>query len=148
MVVEAANGPTTQEADEILTKRGIMVIPDAYINAGGVTVSYFEWVKNLGHVRFGRMQKRFEQGAYARLLEAVETVTGRQFTPQEVERVTQGASEEDLVNSGLEETMIGAYHPIREMWKRHGAKADMRTAALIVAIDKVATSYEQLGIFP
>jgi glutamate dehydrogenase (NAD(P)+) len=148
IVVEAANGPTTPEADEILGQRGILVIPDAYINAGGVTVSYFEWVKNLGHVRFGRMQKRFEQGAYARLLEAVETVTGREFSPQEVERVTQGASEEDLVNSGLEETMIGAYHPIRKVWKEHGGKVDMRTAALIVAIDKVALSYEQLGIFP
>ncbi len=140
--------PTTPEADEILGQRGIMVIPDAYINAGGVTVSYFEWVKNLGHVRFGRMQKRFEQGAYGRLLEAVEGVTGRRFTPEEVERVTQGASEEDLVNSGLEETMIGAYHPIREVWKQHGGKENMRTAALIVAIDKVAVSYEQLGIFP
>jgi glutamate dehydrogenase (NAD(P)+) len=148
MVVEAANGPTTPEADEILGKRGIMVIPDAYINAGGVTVSYFEWVKNLGHVRFGRMQKRFEQGAYGRLLTAVEGVTGRRFTPEEVERVTQGASEEDLVNSGLEETMIGAYHPIREVWKQHGGKENMRTAAMIVAIDKVAVSYEQLGIFP
>jgi glutamate dehydrogenase (NAD(P)+) len=148
MVVEAANGPTTPEADEILGKKGVMVVPDAYVNAGGVTVSYFEWVKNLGHVRFGRMQKRFEQGAYGRLLEAVESVTGRQFTPEEVQRVTQGASEEDLVNSGLEETMIGAYHPIREVWKRHGGKEDMRIAAMIVAIDKVATSYEQLGIFP
>jgi glutamate dehydrogenase (NAD(P)+) len=148
MVVEAANGPTTVEADEILAKRGIMVIPDAYINAGGVTVSYFEWVKNLGHVRFGRMQKRFEQGAYTRLLEAVEGVTGRKFTPEEVERVTHGASEEDLVNSGLEETMVGAYHPIREVWKQQGGKETMRTAALIVAIDKVAVSYEQLGIFP
>ncbi len=148
MVVEAANGPTTPEADEILTKRGILVVPDAYINAGGVTVSYFEWVKNLGHVRFGRMQKRFEQGAYARLLAAVEGVTGRQFTPEEVQRVTQGASEEDLVNSGLEETMIGAYHPIREAWKQRGGKEDMRTAAMVVAIDKVALSYEQLGIFP
>ena len=94
------------------------------------------------------MQKRFEQGAYGRLLEAVEGVTGRQFTPEEVQRVTQGASEEDLVNSGLEETMIGAYHPIREMWKRHAGKENMRTAAMIVAIDKVALSYEQLGIFP
>jgi glutamate dehydrogenase (NAD(P)+) len=148
MVVEAANGPTTVEADEILAQRGILVIPDAYINAGGVTVSYFEWVKNLGHVRFGRMQKRFEQGAYTRLLEAVEGVTGRRFTPEEVERVTHGASEEDLVNSGLEETMVGAYHPIREMWKQQGGKETMRTAALIVAIDKVAVSYEQLGIFP
>jgi glutamate dehydrogenase (NAD(P)+) len=147
MVVEAANGPTTPEADAILRQRGILVIPDAFINAGGVTVSYFEWVKNLGHVRFGRMEKRFDEGAYARLLKAVEGVTGRRFTPEEVERLTQGASEEDLVNSGLEETMTGAYHPIRETWKRQDG-IDMRTAAMIVAIDKVALSYEQLGIFP
>lgn len=147
MVVEAANGPTTTEADAILRQRGILVIPDAYINAGGVTVSYFEWVKNLGHVRFGRMEKRFDEAAYGRLLKAVEGVTGRSFTADEVERLTQGASEEDLVNSGLEETMIGAYHPIREAWKRQDG-IDMRTAAMIVAIDKVALSYEQLGIFP
>jgi glutamate dehydrogenase (NAD(P)+) len=148
IVVEAANGPTTAEADEMLTQRGVLVIPDAYINAGGVTVSYFEWVKNLGHVRFGRMQKRFEQGAYGRLLEAVEGVTGRKFSSEEVEKVTQGASEEDLVNSGLEETMMGAYHPIRQEWKSRKGAVDMRTAAMIVAIDKVALSYEQLGIFP
>ena len=148
IVVEAANGPTTLEADEILSQRGVMVIPDAYVNAGGVTVSYFEWVKNLGHVRFGRMQKRFEEGAYARLLQAVEGVTGRQFTPEEMERVTKGASEEDLVSSGLEETMIGAYHPIRDKWKQLGGQVDLRTAAMIVAIDKVALSYDQLGIFP
>ena len=148
IVVEAANGPTTGEADEILTSAGSWSIPDAYINAGGVTVSYFEWVKNLGHVRFGRMQKRFEQGAYGRLLDAVEGVTGRKFTAEEIERVTHGASEEDLVNSGLEETMIAAYQPIRQEWKSRQGKVDMRTAAMIVAIDKVALSYEQLGIFP
>ena len=148
IVVEAANGPTTPEADAILASKGVMVVPDAYINAGGVTVSYFEWVKNLGHVRFGRMQKRFEEGAYSRLLEAVEGVTGRKFTAAETERLTQGASEEDLVNSGLEETMITAWHPIRETWKKAGATMDCRTAAMIVAIDKVAASYEQLGIFP
>ena len=148
IIVEAANGPTTLEADEILAQRGVMVVPDAYVNAGGVTVSYFEWVKNLGHVRFGRMQKRYEEGAYTRLLHAVENVTDRRFTPDEVQQVTQGASEEDLVSSGLEETMIGAYHPIREKWKRHGGNVDLRTAAMIVAIDKVALSYEQLGIFP
>jgi glutamate dehydrogenase (NAD(P)+) len=148
LVVEAANGPTTPEADEILGRRGVMVIPDAFINAGGVTVSYFEWVKNLGHVRFGRMQKRFEEGAYGRLLEAVEEMTGRRVSPAELERLTQGASEEDLVNSGLEETMTGAYHPIREVWKEQGGKVDLRTAAMIVAINKVAVSYEQLGIFP
>jgi glutamate dehydrogenase (NAD(P)+) len=149
IVAEAANGPTTPEADELLTSRGVMVIPDAYLNAGGVTVSYFEWVKNLGHVRFGRLQKRFEQNAFTRLLHTVEGATGRQFSPEELEAVTQGASEEDLVNSGLEETMIGAYYPIRETWKRRrGDSVDMRTAAMIVAIDKVAMSYQQLGIFP
>ena len=125
-----------------------MVVPDAYINAGGVTVSYFEWVKNLGHVRFGRMQKRYEQAAYTRLLQSVENVTGRTFSTEQIAEATQGADEEDLVNSGLEETMIGAYHPIREVWKKEAGKIDMRTAAMIVAIDKVALSYEQLGIFP
>jgi glutamate dehydrogenase (NAD(P)+) len=148
IVVEAANGPTTPEADEILDQRNVMVIPDAYINAGGVTVSYFEWVKNLGHVRFGRMQKRYEQAAYTRLLQAVETVAGKRFTTEQVAQVTHGADEEDLVNSGLEETMIGAYHPIRELWKEKREKVDLRIAAMIVAIDKVALSYEQLGIFP
>jgi glutamate dehydrogenase (NAD(P)+) len=148
IVVEAANGPTTTEADEILDQRGIMVIPDTLINAGGVTVSYFEWVKNLGHVRLGRLEKRFQQGASHRLLEAVEQVTGRRFTPEEVERVTRGAGEEDLVNSGLEETMIGAYHPIRERWKQEQGAISLRTSAMIVAITKVALSYQQLGIFP
>jgi glutamate dehydrogenase (NAD(P)+) len=125
-----------------------MVIPDAYINAGGVTVSYFEWVKNLGHVRFGRMQKRYEQAASTRQLQAVQELTGKRFTAEQIAQVTHGASEEDLVNSGLEETMTGAYHPIRQTWKQQGDKVDMRTAAMIVAIDKVALSYEQLGIFP
>ncbi len=147
IVIEAANGPTTSEAADILYQRGVMVVPDTYINAGGVTVSYFEWVKNLGHVRFGRMQKRFEEGAFERLLSAVENVAGREFTDEESARLTHGASEEDLVNSGLEETMIGAYHPIRELWKQHG-NINQRTAAMIVAINKVAMSYEQLGIFP
>jgi len=148
IVVEAANGPTTPEADDMLGRRGVMVVPDAYINAGGVTVSYFEWVKNLGHVRFGRMQKRYEQAAYTRLLQSVENVTGRRFSTEQIAEATQGADEEDLVNSGLEETMIEAYHPIREVWKKEAGKLDMRTAAMIVAIDKVALSYEQLGIFP
>ena len=78
----------------------------------------------------------------------MEGVTGRRFSAEQVEKVTHGASEEDLVNSGLEETMIGAYHPIREVWKRQADGVDLRTAALIVAIDKVALSYQQLGIFP
>ena len=148
IIAEGANGPTTPEADEILTRKGAMVIPDALINAGGVTVSYFEWVKNLGHVRFGRMQKRFEQAAYGRLLETVAGMTGQAVAPGQAEQIVRGADEQDLVNSGLEETMIQAYHAVRNEWKSRNGAVDLRTAAMIVAIDKVALSYEQGGIFP
>ncbi len=148
IIAEGANGPTTPEADEVFFKNGVMVIPDALINAGGVTVSYFEWVKNLGHVRFGRMQKRFEQAASARLLDAVSGMTGKRLDAAEAEQITHGPDEEDLVNSGLEETMIQAYHAVRQEWKARKGAVDMRTAAMIVAIDKVALSYTQGGIFP
>jgi glutamate dehydrogenase (NAD(P)+) len=148
IIAEGANGPSTPEADAVFSAKGTMVIPDALINAGGVTVSYFEWVKNLGHVRFGRMQKRFEQGAYGRLLDAVAGMTGKQVAPDDAERILHGAEEVDLVNSGLEETMIQAYHAVRSEWKARKGEIDMRTAAMIVAIDKVALSYTQGGIFP
>lgn len=148
IVAEAANGPTTESANAILRERGVLVIPDSYLNAGGVTVSYFEWLKNLSHVRFGRMEKRFDEGAYGRLLEAVESGTGKHFTDQEKRALAHGAEEYDLVNSGLEETMAQAYASIRNVRKRHGDAVDLRTAALIVAIDKIAITYEQLGIFP
>ena len=148
IIAEGANGPTTPEADDILGKKGVMIIPDALINAGGVTVSYFEWVKNLGHVRFGRMQKRFEQGAYGRLLEAVSGMTGKPVSADNIEQIARGPDEEDLVNSGLEETMIQAYHAVRNEWKARKGEVDLRTAAMIVAIDKVALSYLQGGIFP
>lgn len=148
ILAEAANGPTTNKADEILREKGVFIIPDTYLNAGGVTVSYFEWVKNLSHVRFGRMQKRFEQRAYLRLLEAVENVTGQKFSDQDRVKFAQGASEADLVDSGLEETMVLAYGQIRELKMQKGGDVDLRTAALINAIEKIAISYEELGIFP
>lgn len=148
IVAEAANGPTTAPADRILRERGVMVIPDVYLNAGGVTVSYFEWLKNLSHVRFGRLEKRFDDAAYGRLLRSVEDATGTSFSAQESQRIAHGASEVELVTSGLEETMVAAYHEIREIQKRLDGKADLRTAALISAIDKIATSYEEMGIFP
>ncbi len=148
IIAEGANGPTTPEADAVFSAKGTMVIPDALINAGGVTVSYFEWVKNLGHVRFGRMQKRFEEGAYARLLDAVAGMTGQRVAAGQAEKIAHGAEEVDLVNSGLEETMIQAYHAVRAEWKARKGEVDMRTAAMIVAIDKVALSYTQGGIFP
>jgi glutamate dehydrogenase (NAD(P)+) len=144
---EAANGPVSSEAHEALINRGVMILPDTFLNAGGVTVSYFEWLKNLSHVRLGRMEQRFEDARYDSILRAIEVATGKKLTMDGIAHI-HGADEEDLVNSGLEETMINAYNEIRETKAQHDDKIDLRTAAFIVAIDKVATSYLELGIFP
>ena len=148
IIGEAANGPTTADAHEALLKKGKMVVPDMFLNAGGVTVSYFEWLKNLSHVRFGRMDKRFEESTSTRILQAIEAATGKKISADVFSKIAHGAGEEDLVNSGLEETMINAYHDIRNVREAHGNKFGLRTAAYIVAINKVATSYLELGIFP
>ncbi len=148
ILAEAANGPTTADAEKILIDKGVMILPDVFLNAGGVTVSYFEWVKNLSHVRFGRVGKRFEEAAFDRMLTAVEKASGRMFSAEERRMIAHGADEIDLVNSGLEETMIGAYHQLRELWKRDPRIKDLRTAAFLNALNKVATTYMELGIFP
>ncbi|OLB10753.1 MAG: glutamate dehydrogenase [Candidatus Rokubacteria bacterium 13_2_20CM_69_10] len=148
ILAEAANGPTTAEAEKILLDRGVYVIPDVYLNAGGVTVSYFEWIKNLSHVRFGRVAKRFEEASHNRMVSAIEKATGRLFSDEERRRIAHGPSEIDLVNSGLEETMIDAYQQIRELARRDSRITDLRTAAFLSALNKVATSYLELGIFP
>jgi glutamate dehydrogenase (NAD(P)+) len=148
IVAEAANGPTTAAAEAILMRMGVMVIPDIYLNAGGVTVSYFEWLKNLSHVRFGRMGKRFEQTTVENMLRVVEKATGKKLSDAEIRAIARGADEIDLVNSGLEETMAVAYQQIREIWKSNPAIPGLRTAAFISAINKVATCYAELGIFP
>ncbi|HEX2222675.1 MAG TPA: Glu/Leu/Phe/Val dehydrogenase [Thermoanaerobaculia bacterium] len=148
IIVEGANGPTTSGASELLSQKGVLILPDHYANAGGVVVSYFEWLKNLSHVRFGRMEKRFEEQAYGRLLNAVEGATGKQFTTAERVHATRGAAEEDLVNSGLEDTMVQAYHRLRDIRNQNRGKADLRTAAFVDAIDKIALCYGDLGIFP
>ena len=148
LVAEGANGPTTEDADAILQQRGIMVLPDLFINAGGVTVSYFEWLKNLSHVRFGRMEKRFDEAQAHRMLRGVERLVGRNLAAEEFTDVTRGADEVDLVNSGLEETMVGAYHGIRDTQRRLGAHVDLRTAAMVTSIDKIALIYGEMGIFP
>jgi len=145
---EAANGPTTARAAEILLRKGVLVIPDIYLNAGGVTVSYFEWLKNLSHVRFGRMGKRFEQSSLENLLRVIEENTGRKLSGAERKTVARGAEEIDLVNSGLEESMAVAYNQIREIWKLVPRIPNLRTAAFIGAINKIATCYAELGIFP
>ena len=128
--------------------KGCVIIPDMYANAGGVTVSYFEWLKNLQHVRFGRMEKRFEEKAARQILNAIEHATGTSFSEAEISDFARGADEIDLVNSGLEETMIEAYHEIRDLKMAKGEGVDLRTASMITAIDKVAVSYRELGVFP
>jgi glutamate dehydrogenase (NAD(P)+) len=148
IVGEAANGPITADASEALFKRGVLVIPDAYLNAGGVTVSYFEWLKNLSHVRYGRVGKRFEQGAFERILRTMEQVTGKRLSDAEMKALARGGDEDDLINSGLEDTMILAYHEIREVQRHKGAEVDLRTASLVSAIEKIVKSYADLGIFP
>ncbi|MGH9749714.1 MAG: Glu/Leu/Phe/Val family dehydrogenase [Candidatus Polarisedimenticolia bacterium] len=148
MVAEAANGPTTIGADGVLNARGIFVIPDIYLNAGGVTVSYFEWTKNLSHIRYGRMEKRLDEMYREKLVHTIEQIT-RADVPDRLRRdLMKGADEVDLVNSGLEGTMQNAYREIREAWLADPRLQDMRTAAFAVAIRKVARTYAELGVFP
>lgn len=148
IIGEAANGPLTPEADEVFIKKGILVVPDMYLNAGGVTVSYFEWLKNLSHVRYGRMEKRFTENQNRSILVQIEDLTGKSVNAREREIIMHGPDEADLVYSGLEETMIGATREITDVWRSHPDIPDLRTAAYVVAINKVGTSYAELGIFP
>ena len=147
IVAEAANGPVTKDAEKELLKKDVMIIPDMYLNAGGVTVSYFEWLKNLSRVSFGKLEKRYEMEKYKLLLDSIENATGDTFSDEEHQKIVKGASERDLVNSGLEETMVNAYHELNAKRKEKGIKS-LRTAAFILAMDRIAISYMDLGIFP
>jgi glutamate dehydrogenase (NAD(P)+) len=148
IVGEAANGPLTPDADDILTKKGILVVPDMYLNAGGVTVSYFEWLKNLSHVSYGRLERRFMENQNANIVSQIEMMTGNKVTDDQRKLLVHGPDEIDLVRSGLEDTMIKATNEILDCWKQNPEIPDMRTAAFVVAINKVGNSYLELGIFP
>ena len=148
ILAEGANGPTTTRAEEFLLKKGILIVPDIFLNAGGVTVSYFEWVKNLSHVRFGRMEKRRQEKSMTELLAALEELSGKKIPEPMKKRLSYGPNEVDMVNSGLEETMSEAYQEIYNTKQATKGCDDLRTAAYVVAISKVATSYLELGIFP
>ncbi len=148
IIAEAANGPITGAADPILQKKGIVILPDFYINAGGVTVSYFEWLKNLSHHRFGRLENRFQHDAFENLLSKVESMTNQKVSAREREFLTRGGTEIELVNSGLADTMITAYNQIRETAKMDPNIPDLRTAALVCSLKKVASDYISMGIFP
>jgi glutamate dehydrogenase (NAD(P)+) len=151
LIIEAANGPVTFGADEILRKKGKVLIPDMYANAGGVTVSYFEWVKNLSHIRFGRMQRRQEESRHELLVRELERLSadkglGWELSPGFKEQYLRGAGELELVRSGLDDTMRGAYQTMREVWHSRGDVSDLRTAAYLVAIGRVAASYRAKGL--
>ena len=148
IILEGANGPTTPEADEVFRKKGMLVIPDVYANAGGVTVTYFEWLKNLSHVRLGRMDRRRQAATEMRMLQAIEVATGKKFSQADRDAFVKVTDELAIVNSGLEDTMIVAYQDIREALREQPRMGDLRTAAFKRAIDKVAVVYEELGIFP
>lgn len=148
IIAEGANGPVTKNAEVILNQKKVMIIPDLYLNAGGVTVSYFEWLKNLSHVRFGRMEKRFQETSTLELIKSVEEMTGRTLDARQKKVITHGADEIDLVRSGLEETMISAFNEIREIKKSDKRIEDLRTAAFVSGIRKLGVSYQSLGIFP
>ena len=148
IVIEGANGPTTPEADEIFRTKGTLVIPDLYANAGGVVVSYFEWLRNLSHVRFGRLERRHSAAFHGRLLLAIEQATGKTFTDTERAALAEAPDELGIVNSALEETMVTAYQENRDALQRQPAIPDPRTAAFLTSINKVAAAYIELGIFP
>jgi glutamate dehydrogenase (NAD(P)+) len=146
IIAEAANGPTTSAAHDVIIGRGGLILPDSYLNAGGVTVSYFEWLKNLSHVRFGRLERRHETQSFLKLVKAMEETTGKKFTESQINDLATGADEQELVYSGLEETMAIAYDEINT--ERHKHNVDLRTASFISAINKIAVLYEDMGIFP
>ena len=149
LIVEAANGPITAGADAILKRKGKVIIPDLYANAGGVTVSYFEWVKNLSHIRFGRMQRREEEARHMMLIDELEKTSGVKISEKFKKKYLQGADELTLVRSGLDDTMRGAYASMRDIWhekRRKEQEFDLRTAAYIIAIGRVADSYRSLGL--
>ncbi len=147
VIVEAANGPVDPQADAILREAGAVVLPDIYANAGGVVVSYFEWIKNLSHVSFERMTRRYQQISNNRILDAISRLTGKSVPPEDAALLLQAPNEIDFVRTALENTMAISYEKIREPWKRRSLP-DLRTAAYLGAIESVASAYALDGIFP
>ena len=145
LIVEAANGPITFEADEILNKRNVTIIPDIMANAGGVAVSYFEWIRNIRHIRFGRLEKRRNAFQFETLIAAIETMTGKDMPEKFKEQFIEGANEIDLVRSGLDDMMREAYQKVRQSMIENKIP-NLRTAAYKVALDRIAISYDTIGL--
>jgi glutamate dehydrogenase (NAD(P)+) len=143
VIAEAANGPVTFEADRILREAGKVVLPDLYLNAGGVTVSYFEWTKNLSKMRFGRMERRMLETRTEAAIELFESMLGKPVPEELAKGLRREADELNLVRSGLYDTMRRAYEQMHEVWRSRPDVPDLRTAAYIIAIEKVAHYYRE-----
>ncbi|MCI4660199.1 MAG: Glu/Leu/Phe/Val dehydrogenase [Neomegalonema sp.] len=146
LIIEAGNGPITAGADQFLRERGTVIIPDLYANAGGVTVSYFEWVKNLSHIRFGRMERRREEARHQLLLQGIEELTGQAFPERLKADYLRGASELDMVRSGLDDTMRTGYQQMRAYWHDRDGVEDLRIAGYLIAIERIAANYASAGL--
>jgi len=147
MIVEAANGPITFDADKILKQKGVVIMPDVYVNAGGVTVSYFEWIRNLSHIRFGRMERRYDELRGHEYANMLEEATGTAISKSTRSMIVRGASEIDLVRSGLDDTMRLAYQAMHETLHSNEKIDDLRTAAFVIAIEKISRHYIDVGIY-
>ena len=145
LIAEAANGPVTYGADEILHRNGKVIIPDVFLNAGGVVVSYFEWIKNISHIRFGRLGRRSDELRGRNTVAALEQMLERPVPATLQEKLVHGADELDLVRSGLDDTMRLAYQEIRDVKQSRENVRDLRTAAFAVAVEKIAVSYMEMG---
>jgi len=146
LIAEAANGPISFAADQILNSKGCVILPDAYVNAGGVAVSYFEWIRNLSHIRFGRIERRFDEARGRHIIGAIEAMTNNHVPDWMRDEIVRGADELDLVRSGLEDTMRLAYQDIRELYLSQDKVTDYRMAAYQISINKIARSYMDLGV--
>ena len=146
LIAEAANGPVTYGADQILTDRGITILPDFFVNAGGVTVSYFEWIKNISHIRFGRMQRQLDERRGEQIIKLIEKMVGKPVPTEYARLLMKGAAEIDLVRSGLDDTMRHAYQEIREAFHRFENVSNFRTAAFVAATEKIARYYDEMGV--
>ena len=146
LIIEAANGPITYRADQILNKRGIDILPDIFVNAGGVIVSYYEWVKNISHIRFGRLQRRFDEQKMRDVIAAISKTTSKSISPLLYKKITSGATEKDLAYSGLEDTMREAFQEILKE-KNKNKKLNFRTAAYAIALKKLRKFHDAVGMY-
>ena len=146
LIVEAANGPISYKGNQILNRKKIFVIPDILANGGGVAVSYFEWVKNLRHIRFGRLEKRRNQIQLNNLIEAIESMTGKTMPAKYKSNFHNGIEEIDLIRSGLDDMMIDGFQNVKKEFLKTDKIPDFRTAAFKTAIEKIALSYDFIGL--